>query len=154
LKETLFPLPLDGETRDFMREQGVTFMSRVNLIPFYFGQFAQTEGFLVSAQNIILTMPFGFGLSFIAKFKAKDFLWLALGAGLGIEITQLVISLGLGFPYRIIDINDVLFNATGVLIGYGLFRVFALLYLVITQRLGIEHRGLPAYVHDIASQNQ
>lgn len=56
----------------------------------------------------------------------------------------------LGYPYRVIDINDAILNAFGVLIGYGMFRIFAWLYLRVTQRFASKHRGLTAYIYDVA----
>jgi len=87
-------------------------------------------------------VPLGFGLNFISRVRTRDILWLSITIGLGIEAIQFVVSLVLGYPYRVVDINDALLNAIGVLIGYGFFRAFAWLYLTITQRLKIEHRGL------------
>lgn len=153
VKETIFPIPFSGDMVDMMKKD-IVFMSRVNLIPLNFGKFAfiSAEGIIInSVLNIILTMPFGFGVSFIAHVKTKDFWKLAILVGLTIESTQLAISLVLGFPYRTIDINDVIMNAIGVLLGYGFFRIFAWLYVTLTQRLGIKHKGLSAYVFDVVS---
>jgi len=77
-------------------------------------------------------------------------LFLAAGAGLVIETAQFLVSLGIGGRYRGVDINDVLLNAAGVLIGYGLFRVFAWMYRALTVRLGILNRGLLAYIYEVA----
>ena len=43
---------------------------------------------------------------------------------LSIELVQLVISLSYGFPYRTVDINDVMLNLSGVMIGFALFCFF------------------------------
>ncbi|GAB4578765.1 MAG: hypothetical protein Fur0022_15020 [Anaerolineales bacterium] len=157
LKETVFPIPLTGDMVEMMRE-GRTFMSGVNLIPMYFGPLISTPTIkavlVTSILNIILTIPFGFGVNFIARLRAKNFVWLAIGVGFGIESIQLVISLILGFPYRSLDINDVLFNALGVLIGYGFFKFFAWLYLAITQQFRIQHSGLPAYIYEVVSRDK
>ena len=60
-------------------------------------------------------------------------------------------TLILRYPYRVVDINDVWLNAVGVLIGYGLFRIFAWLYrLVVPQRPGTKHGGLLAYLYAVA----
>jgi glycopeptide antibiotics resistance protein len=144
LNKTLFPLNIGGDYHD----DQVPLRSFVNLIPFYPGPWGYSEGFfLTNLQNIALTIPFGFGVNFVVQVRAKSIFWIALSIGLGIETVQLAISLtGLSHPYRLADVNDVIMNALGVLIGYGIFRVFAWLYLLITHRLGIEHRGLAAYI--------
>jgi len=103
--------------------------------------------------NIILTMPFGFGLSFVVPIKAKAIFGIAVGVGFGIEAIQLIISLLLGYPYRVIDVNDALLNACGVLLGFGLFRIFTWLYLsALSSTIDKEHGGLPAYIDKIARQ--
>ncbi|MBI2758633.1 MAG: VanZ family protein [Chloroflexi bacterium] len=153
---TLFPIPIP-EAGIFLTKQQLTFVfSHVNFVPFKYLSDPYANPcvvFLEIVQNILLTIPFGFGVSFIAQFKARDFLWLAIAVGFTIEIAQLVISLGAGV-YRTVDITDVLLNATGILLGYGIFRIFAWLYLVITQHFKITHRGLLAYIHEVVNQAQ
>ena len=85
--------------------------------------------------SILLTMPFGFGVSFIAQIKAGNIPWLALTVGLVFEAIQLAISLIFKSLFRVIDINDLLLNTIGVLLGYGVFMVFARAYLAITRHL-------------------
>lgn len=128
-------------------------MSGVNLKPFYLGPYVtfadvRKQLFL----NIIMAIPFGFGINFLTKVKSKDFLWIPLLFGLGIEATQLMISLTLGWAYRIIDINDVLLNAAGVLIGFGFFKAFSQWYLIIIDRLKIEHTEPVEYVYKLADR--
>ncbi len=155
---TLFPLPLPGRMDGGWARQSATFiLSRVNLAPFYFGDLFFLRPKIVFFQlagNVLLTVPFGFGISFVLGLKAKHFPWLAVAAGLCIETSQLVVSLVIGGAYRGVDINDVLLNATGVLIGYGFFRVFARVYLAILRRLEVEPQGLFACIRDVAGQAQ
>jgi glycopeptide antibiotics resistance protein len=103
-------------------------LSHINLIPFNFGDLFSMNAKIIFEQlvgNILLTAPFGFGLPFLVPISTRRILWLALYAGLALETTQLGIELlGLVSGYgHSIDINDVLLNAAGVLVGYGLFRV-------------------------------
>jgi len=63
--------------------------------------------------------------------NVKKIVSVSIFLGLGLEITQLLLSLALRYPYRVVDINDAIFNAFGVLLGYGLFKLFAWLYLLI-----------------------
>ncbi len=148
-----FPIVVTGTYADSMKQE--PWSSFINLIPFYFGPFGTLESSLRTLiLNIIVTIPFGFGINFLIQTKPKNILWMALVVGLGTEIIQLIISLILGYPYRYIDINDVLMNGLGVLVGYAIFRIFAWLYLFATQRFGIEHEGLTAYIYDIASRTR
>lgn len=152
--KTFFPLDLSDTYRESL--QDVRFSSLVNLIPLNFN-FSELPNLVLTqiVQNVLLTVPFGFGVNFVAYIPAKRVLWLALAVGLVIEAVQLVLLLlKIAVPLRIVDVNDVLLNALGILIGYGIFRVFTWLYLWVTQRLGIRHWGLSAYVYQIASRAQ
>ena len=68
---------------------------------------------------------------FITKINnIKKILLLGLCFGLGIETIQyLETFLTKGFSYRIIDINDVIFNFTGTVIGFFVLYVFSRLFI-------------------------
>ena len=130
-------------------------MPTINLIPFYFGYCSIPEYCVLGiVGNIILTMPFGFGINFLVKVKPRNILGLALAVGFGFEFSQLVISLVFRSGFRSIDINDVILNAIGVLIGYALFRAFALAYIKIAGYFEIKQKWLFAYIYDVSSQTQ
>jgi glycopeptide antibiotics resistance protein len=105
------------------------------------------------ANNILLTIPFGLGIIFVSRLRPRDFLWLPLAVGFGIETAQLAISIILGYPYRVVDINDALLNAAGVLIGYGLFRIFTWLWFRLTRRFKDKSAGWLAYLNEVASRS-
>ena len=137
---TLFPIDLSADTRAIMQRE-LTFAERMNLIPFYFGPYGslwRSRYMLLS--NILLTVPFGFGIGFVTRVRPRDLRWLPWAVGFGIEGAQLGIGLLLGYPYRVLDINDVLMNALGVLVGYGLFWLLAMLALWLARR-GKERPG-------------
>jgi len=155
IQVALLPLDVSPEYVRMMR-QSASWQQNVNLIPFYFGPYPQTLADVLPtmAQNVLLTLPFGFGLSFVVRVRLRVFLALAPASGLVIELAQLAISLLLGYPYRVVDINDVLMNGLGVLVGYGLFQVFIWLFTGAVQRLGISPTGLVAYVYNVALRAQ
>ena len=126
----------------------------INLIPFYFGTCWELPRLCAVGiyENILMTVPLGFGVSFIARLKSRNFLWLAVAVGLIIETAQFALDLATGIAYRTVDANDALFNAIGILLGYGMFAAFAWVYLAITHRFGIHHTGLLAYIHAVAKQ--
>jgi glycopeptide antibiotics resistance protein len=121
-KYTIFPLWLDSDYIEAAR-RGTKFINGVNFIPFKDWSLSYLRG----AQgwgNIALGVPFGFLYPFIMPVAN----WRQLvryGAifSIAIELTQFTISLGYGFTYRIIDINDVLLNFTGALLGYTVLRI-------------------------------
>ncbi len=73
------------------------------------------------AGNILLTIPFGFGICFLTSLRGKRLFTLALITGLTLEGVQLFIGLVAGYYYHSVDINDVLLNALGVLVGSGMY---------------------------------
>lgn len=149
-----FPLNLGAVYADDLR--AVRLSSLVNLVPFNFN-FSELPSLVLIQifQNVLLTVPFGFSISFLAHIPARRVLWLALAVGLGIELIQFVLSalLKIAIPLRVADVNDVLLNTLGVLIGYGGFRLFASLYQWVTRRLHIRHRGLSAYIYAVVSRS-
>jgi len=122
----------------------------INLVPFYFGRAAIPSAIKYQiVANVLLTIPFGFGLNFVSKVKARTFLWLPIAVGLGIELGQFMISLILGYLYRVVDINDVILNALGVIIGYGMFRIFRWMFLVLFNRLKFSQVGVTGYLYSV-----
>jgi glycopeptide antibiotics resistance protein len=78
--------------------------------------------------NILLTVPLGF---FIFLFgQRKPFIracLIGLLFSVCIELAQFLISRFVGFSYRSTDIDDVLLNLVGFILGYVLFKVCRLL---------------------------
>ncbi|MFK3937993.1 VanZ family protein [Alkalihalobacillus sp. NPDC078783] len=78
--------------------------------------------------NILMFVPFGFGLSFIAKTSWVRILITSLVFTLIIETLQLMQHLLFAGSDRIFDINDIIYNTLGGLLGYFLFKMFARLF--------------------------
>lgn len=154
MDKVFFPMDISGSYADEMR-QHTPILARVNIVPFHFGVYGLTRAGIISGlNNIILAIPFGFGLNFISRVRLKDILKVSIILGLGVELTQLFISLLLRYPYRVVDINDSIFNAMGVLLGYGLFRIFAWICIAVTRQFEINHKGLSLYIFETASQTR
>ena len=135
----VFPFPLGIPAPNFKPS--------INLIPLNFGDCSIAMLCIRNIyENILLTIPFGFGVNFIARIKSKNIVWLALAVGFTFEITQLVISFFFKSAFRSVDINDVILNVTGVLLGYGIFRIFGWLYIFVTDRFEIQHQTIFAYI--------
>ncbi len=111
LDKVFFPIQINGQYVDVMKQ--VPLLSEINLIPFYSQYGFTPASFIGLIENIILTIPFGFGLNFILRVKMKDYIWLAITIGFGAEILQFAGTLILGYPYRVVDITDALLNTLG-----------------------------------------
>lgn len=123
----LFPLPVQKELiRDsignhFLQNNFVPFHSIIDIV----SHATTVEILFQIGGNIILLVPFGFLLPAL-KTKYRDFsrIWFfGLLLTFGIELTQFIVSAILGFTYKITDIDDVILNFIGFLIGYGIWKI-------------------------------
>jgi glycopeptide antibiotics resistance protein len=81
-----------------------------------------------SLLNILLFVPFGFGLPFITKFSLRKVILLGLLFSLGIEIMQILTGYLAKVTFRIADINDLIFNTIGAAIGVLFFAKFTRIF--------------------------
>ena len=83
--------------------------------------------------NIVLFIPFSFFLAHIFKIKSRWIVYLfTLLISLTIETTQLYIG-------RAFDVDDILLNVIGGMIGYS---IYSLVSRVILRKLSIEKRNI------------
>ncbi len=108
LKHFMPQLMLNGETAG----------KSLNLIPLITLTSADMK---TSLLNILLMIPFGFGLPFITNFRFKKVVLAGMLFIIGIELLQFVTGLIAGMTFRVADINDVIFNTIGATIGYLIF---------------------------------
>lgn len=104
----------------------------INLIPLLTLTSADQK---TSFLNILLLVPFGFGLPFLTNFRMKMVVMIGAFFSVIIEFLQLITGLIAGSTFRIVDINDLLFNTLGVVIGYILFTVFLRIYQYIAHNV-------------------
>ena len=66
--------------------------------------------------NLIMFIPYGFFVAYYLKLnKASLIFFLSSIASFSIELTQLMIG-------RVFDIDDIILNVIGAMLGYGLYR--------------------------------
>lgn len=104
-----------------------------------------SSGFIA---NIMIFMPIGFLLPFISRSFQKVYKTVFLGAGisLAIEISQIFTL------YRATDINDLLANTIGTLIGWCCFKLVAKIFRL-QATVEVQTRFLPVIVVVIAFLN-
>lgn len=101
----------------------------LNLIPFhsitdYIQHFSAGTALEEILGNVVAFIPIGFLVPILwRKFRApKKILLLSLLVSVGIETVQLIESLAVRYPVRSVDIDDVILNFAGGVLGYLLFR--------------------------------
>jgi len=77
-----------------------------------------------SLLNILLLVPFGFGLPFLTGWRMKKVVCVGALVSIAIECLQMLTGLVAHMTFRVADINDVLFNTLGAAIGSMLFVGF------------------------------
>jgi glycopeptide antibiotics resistance protein len=104
---------------------GLSAESSVNLVPLIT---LGAEDLRTSLLNILLMMPFGFGLALITNYRMIRVITTGAVFSIVIELLQLVTGSMAGMTFRVADINDVIFNTAGVAIGYVLFAASTRVY--------------------------
>ena len=97
----------------------IRFDQNINLVPFAY-MFSDYRNSLL---NVLLFVPLGFFLPVLWK-RFRPFLWTALfglGFSLSIELLQL-------FTFRATDINDLMTNTAGTILGWCLGRLIGKLF--------------------------
>lgn len=128
LAVTIFPIPIQGLKEIWLYGWGTN-----NFIPFssildilFNDNLGTTIKIKQIIGNIVLFIPMGFFIPLIWKsiniFKKS--LLIGVFLSLGIEILQYIISLLLGFNYKVTDLDDVLLNTIGFIIGFFLYNLF------------------------------
>ena len=101
-----------------LRLNGLTAQASINLIPLVSLTHADLE---TSLLNVLLMMPFGFGLPFLVDLRMKQVVIIGALSSISIELLQFITGLLGGMTFRVADINDVIFNTLGVAVGYAAF---------------------------------
>ena len=116
IKYTQFPIYNDEFQKSILGPFSIE--KNFNFIPFrnFFN--------LSSLYNIIMVVPFGFLLPLVVKINLIKVFLTGLGFSCILECIQALVGMTVGYSTRIIDVNDLICNALGAIIGYGVFIIF------------------------------
>jgi|LGVF01.2.fsa_nt_gb glycopeptide antibiotics resistance protein len=124
----ILPICIPGEGYDAVQWQHISFLQ---LRPFVTINQMLSNGnwFIQILGNIGLCIPVPFFLYYYTK-KMTVSLHLIFGLFLAIsfELSQFIINILSGFPNRVVDVDDVILNVFGVLLGYVVMRVIKTLH--------------------------
>lgn len=138
---TQFPIYKDDDQREIFGGQNV--FRTMNLIPFQYG--FTKDSFL----NILMTVPLGLGLPFLIKASFKKIFGAGLLMGLSIECTQLLVALYAGYTLRYVDIDDIIYNLLGTLMGYLiLFKLFKITLKFIVKKFDMKFNPLLKHMYN------
>ncbi len=122
---TLFPLPVSAvaiatEAAGRHVEVDLIPLASIRDVLLHGSRFAQVW---ILGGNVLTLAPFGFLLPFAAPPLAtwRRMVVSALLFPLGIELAQLGVSLALGYSYRATEVDDVLLNFLGILLGFAVY---------------------------------
>jgi glycopeptide antibiotics resistance protein len=101
-----------------------------------------------SLLNVLLFIPFGFGLPFIADLQMKNVVGIGMLFSIVIELLQLVTGLVGGLTFRVADIDDVIFNTVGVALGYLLFVGFVRTYCHVSQNREVSANPISRFISE------
>jgi glycopeptide antibiotics resistance protein len=132
---TLGGIPIDASATASPRWQ----RPWVNLMPFATIRWAIGDGLASGLYqvvgNVMILAPLGF-LMPVTWHRCRQPLTAfltGLAAAITIELSQLAISLSVGVPYRIFDVDDIILNTLGVMLGWALWKAMAGLALPVGQ---------------------
>jgi glycopeptide antibiotics resistance protein len=140
LSVTVFPIYFVESMRVVI---GQNVWSHFNLIPLVFIGGQDIKATLL---NILLFMPFGFFLPFIKNIGSRKTILRAVLFSIFIEAMQFALAFVSGFTLRYIDINDVIFNTLGGIIGYILFVLFVKVIRYVVNKWSIYQNPILKYI--------
>jgi len=125
---TFFPFPIQkeeiewGQVNHYLSNNFIPLKSTAEIISNGMSQVILRQ----IGGNIILLLPLGFFLPLFWKEKLTFAKAISLGflSSLAIETTQLLISTIIGYTYKIFDVDDLILNTIGFVLGYGCFKAY------------------------------
>lgn len=120
ISNVFFPIPL------FLKNEhrSIPFSNFLDLVPFNY----KITTFKIMIKDIGLFFPFGiyFPLTRTRRKKISfaKFLTVVFFASLTIEIIQLGISCFIGVPFNVFEVDAIIYNTVGAILGYYAFRIY------------------------------
>lgn len=120
---TFFPFSrVDGQIQPLLFDPGNILPPRINLIPlvYLFDYQIRREALINVIGNIAMFIPIGIIWPSVLRSLATP--WKVICAGIGFSL--FIEILQLPFFDRVSDIDDLLLNSLGFLLGYGIYLIF------------------------------
>ena len=120
---TFFPFSkVDGQIQPLLFDPASVFPPRINLIPlvYLFDYQIRREALINVIGNTAMFIPIG--IIWPSVLRSLDTPWKVICAGIG--FSMFIEILQLPFFDRVSDIDDLLLNSLGFLLGYGIYLIF------------------------------
>lgn len=117
LKYTQFPIMVRTDLQEKINQN---ILASINFVPLVH---LVKDDIQTSILNFVMAVPFGVLVPMLKKVKFRKLLLYAVLFGLVIEAFQLIVALAVGFTFRVIDVNDIIFNGLGVVSGYFVYKI-------------------------------
>ena len=120
IRFTFFPMAtVDGHVQPLVFDVAAAFPFRVNFIPFVhlFDHESKRDLLLNVIGNTAMFIPSGIVLPIV--YKNLNRFWKVFLAGAGISLC--IETIQLPFSVRATDIDDLILNTVGVIVGYGIY---------------------------------
>ncbi|KZE73541.1 hypothetical protein AV654_31925 [Paenibacillus elgii] len=122
---TLFPIPVQSNLLLSLNrgniEPNMNFIPFKSIIDIMQNSVSPFVAVKQIAGNILMCAPFGFYAPLLFQ-QLKSVIRIIISGilfGLCIELSQLIIGVGIGFFYRSLDVDDIILNTIGVILGYA-----------------------------------
>ncbi|GMX67546.1 VanZ family protein [Paenibacillus elgii] len=122
---TLFPIPVQSNLLLSLKqgniEPNMNFIPFKSIIDIMQNSVSPFVAVKQIAGNILMCAPFGFYAPLLFQQIKSSIRIIISGIlfGLCIELSQLIIGVGIGFFYRSLDVDDIILNTIGVILGYA-----------------------------------
>ena len=122
IRFTFFPMSkVDGRIQPLVFDIATAFPFRVNLLPLVnlFDYDSKRDLLLNVIGNAAMFIPSGIVLPIV--YKRLNIFWKVLTTGIGISLCIEIIQLP--FSVRATDVDDLILNTIGVILGYGIYAL-------------------------------
>lgn len=145
---TQFPIYASEGMRSAMGGQNV--WREMNLFPFKTISGNLSSDILL---NVVMTIPLGIGLPFLTHCSWKKIAFAGILIGVLCEMGQLLVALWAGFTFRHVNIDDVILNIIGTLLGYAVFKVFKYVFRRSYEKFKISPNFFLTYILKVCDED-
>ncbi|MFA1821797.1 VanZ family protein [Virgibacillus oceani] len=101
--------------------------------------------------NIVMTIPFGFGSGFLIRVNLKRIILFGILFSFSLELLQFTNMVITQISQRTVNVNDLINNTIGAVIGYFLFVLFVKCFKSVIDKYNIQLNRMMQYINDLTN---